>query len=188
MATKCTKDMENKIKTHSEEINYLKSKLYELAKTNKYLENKLDRANQKIQNLEASQGNWVSKHRYHTWKPSNTPTINTHQKIDYHTKENETHEKWIRVENKRSRKNQVNKSRNCKVNRVRKHKNHTLKPPNTLMANTHQRTNYHARKKETNKNETNKNKKPYSTRHTYTQRNTYNESRRYKQLRTKNDH
>ncbi len=153
MASNYTKDMKKKIKAQNDEINYLKSKLYDLAKTNKYLEKELDCANRKIQNLESSNKNSRNSDEKH---------------------ETKTYEKWHKVENKRSRKNQVNKSRNYKDNRVNKHRNHTSKPPNTPITDTHQRTNYH-----TKKNETNKNEKPHTTRQVHTQRNTYIESRRY---------
>ncbi len=159
MANNYAKDMENKIKTQNDEINYLKSKLYELAKTNKYLEKELEGANRKIQNSESNSKNINEKHDMNTY------------------------EKWHKVENKRSRKNQLNKSRNRRENWVSKHRNYTSKPPNTPTINMHQRTKYQAKENETNKNE-----KPYSTRHTYTLRNTYIESRRYKQPIPKNDH
>ncbi len=162
MASKYTKAAYEKIKAQDEEINYLKSKLYELAKTNKHLEKELDYANRKIQNLESS-------------------SKNTRNNSEKH--ETKTYEKWHKVENKRSRKNQVKKSRNYKENWVSKHRNHTSNSPNTPTINTHQRTNY-----STKKNETNKNEKPSPPRHAYTQRNAYGEPRKYKQLRTKNDH
>ena len=165
MANNYTKVMENKIKTQSDEINYLKSKLYELAKTNKYLEKELEGANRKIQNNGTSNKNSKNNEKHDV----------------------KAYDKWHKVENKRSRKNQLNKFRNRREKMVSKHRNYTSKPPNTRTINMHQRTNRHAEENKTNTNEMNKNEKPYPTRQTYTQRNTYIESRRYKQLGTKND-
>ncbi len=82
-----TKATEERIRAQDEEINYLKSKLYELAKTNKKLEKELDYANHKIRSLESVKKhiknnykeNQVSKPRGQTSKPRNTPTRNTTQ-------------------------------------------------------------------------------------------------------------
>ena len=89
MANKHTK--EKRIRAQEEEINYLKSKLYQLAKTNKKLEKELERANHKIQSLKHSKKHSDNNDKKH---------------------ETKTYEKWHKVENKRLRKNRVNESRN----------------------------------------------------------------------------
>ena len=104
MANKHTK--EKRIQAQEEEINYLKSKLYELAKTNKKLEKELERANHEIQSLKHKKKHFENNDKKH---------------------ETTTYEKWHRVENKRRRKNRVNDPRQL----VSKPRGQTFKPANT---------------------------------------------------------
>ncbi len=154
MENKHNKVTQKKIIEQNEEINYLKSKLYELAKTNKNLEKELEYANRRIETLESNNKNRKHDQKtYEKWhKVENKRSRKNHgntlrnklknnklknnernwvSKPRYQTTEpltrktpQRTYEKWQTVENKNSRKNRTNTLKHHKVNQVNESRNH----------------------------------------------------------------